>query len=178
MELRDPTAHAEVMALRNAGAALGRHLFEDGVMYASSEPCPMCLCACYWVRLPRLLFGATSYEASNWKLYELNGRFYRGRPKDGSIRDADIPSFLADLLEWQLDTHPDRKCSCRNEDAPWCPSIEYVFLTPAMPTTADRTTPPGSCGPPPTPGIQAGKDATAARPCRCSSTRVHRGPAS
>jgi len=66
----------------------------------------------------------------NWKLYELNGRFYRGRPKDGSIRDADIPPFLGDLLEWQLDTHPDRKCSCRNVDAPWCPGMEYVFLTP------------------------------------------------
>jgi pyrimidine deaminase RibD-like protein len=37
VELRDPTAHAEVMALRNAGTALGRHLFEDGVMYASSD---------------------------------------------------------------------------------------------------------------------------------------------
>src|SRR5690348_2704552 len=65
----------------------------------------------------------------HWKLYELNGRFYRGRPKDGSIRDADIPAFLADLLEWQIDTHPDRTCTCRNEDAPWCPGMEYVFLT-------------------------------------------------
>ncbi|RKN46350.1 nucleoside deaminase [Micromonospora endolithica] len=40
VELRDPTAHAEVMALRHAGSNLGRHLFEDGIMYASSEPCP------------------------------------------------------------------------------------------------------------------------------------------
>ena len=64
-----------------------------------------------------------------WKLYELNGRFYRGRPKDGSIRPADIPPFLAALLEWQIDEHPHRKCSCRNEDAPWCPGMEYVFLT-------------------------------------------------
>jgi integrase len=64
-----------------------------------------------------------------WKLYELNGRFYRGRPKDGSIRAADIPPFLAMLLEWQIDTHPNRKCSCRNEGAPWCPGMEYVFLT-------------------------------------------------
>jgi hypothetical protein len=53
----------------------------------------------------------------HWKLYELNGRFYRGRPKDGSIRDADIPSFLATLLEWQIETHPDRTCSCRNDAA-------------------------------------------------------------
>jgi guanine deaminase len=66
IELRDPTAHAEVMALRNAGAALGRHLFEDGVMYASSEPCPMCLTACYWARLPRLVFGATTNDVATY----------------------------------------------------------------------------------------------------------------
>jgi guanine deaminase len=71
VELRDPTAHAEVMALRNAGAALGRHLFEDGVMYASSEPCPMCLCACYWARLPRLVFGATSYDVATYGFEDL-----------------------------------------------------------------------------------------------------------
>jgi tRNA(Arg) A34 adenosine deaminase TadA len=71
VELRDPTAHAEVMALRNAGAALGRHLFEDGVMYASSEPCPMCLCACYWARLPRLVFAATSYDVAKFGFEDL-----------------------------------------------------------------------------------------------------------
>jgi tRNA(Arg) A34 adenosine deaminase TadA len=64
VELRDPTAHAEVMALRAAGEALGTHLFETGVMYCSSEPCPMCLAACYWARLPRLVFAATSYDVA------------------------------------------------------------------------------------------------------------------
>ncbi|SRR6266498_2143682 len=52
VELFDPTPHAEVMALRRAGVKLGRHLVEDGVLYASSEPCPMCLVACYWARIP------------------------------------------------------------------------------------------------------------------------------
>jgi guanine deaminase len=47
VELHDPTAHAEVMALRPAGARLDRYHFEDGVLYASSQPCPMCLAACY-----------------------------------------------------------------------------------------------------------------------------------
>lgn len=64
VELCDTTAHAEVMALRNAGARLRRHLFPDGVMYSSSEPCPMCLVACYWARLPRLVYGATSYDVA------------------------------------------------------------------------------------------------------------------
>jgi hypothetical protein len=65
----------------------------------------------------------------DWKLCELNGRFYRGRPKDGSIRDADIPPFLAGLLAWQIDRNRKRKCTCRNVQDPWCRGREYVFLT-------------------------------------------------
>jgi tRNA(Arg) A34 adenosine deaminase TadA len=64
VKLNDPTAHAEVMALRATGEVLGRHLFEDGVMYASSEPCPMCLVACYWARIPRLVYGASSHDVA------------------------------------------------------------------------------------------------------------------
>lgn len=75
VELQDPTAHAEVMALRDAGKRLGRHLMDDGVMYASSEPCPMCLTACYWARIPRLVYAANSHDVA------LNGfedlQFYR-----------------------------------------------------------------------------------------------------
>jgi guanine deaminase len=97
LELRDPTAHAEVMALRNAGAALGRHLFEDGVMYASSEPCPMCLCACYWARLPRLVFGATSYDVATFGFEDLQlyremsrsaeKRFLHEEAAEGTLRE-------------------------------------------------------------------------------------------
>ncbi|MFF0745645.1 nucleoside deaminase [Streptomyces sp. NPDC004111] len=75
VELRDPTAHAEVMALREAGAKLGRHLFEDGVMYASSEPCPMCLVACYWARIPRLVYAGTSTDVAVNGFEDL--QFYR-----------------------------------------------------------------------------------------------------
>ncbi|MGP2439697.1 nucleoside deaminase [Streptomyces sp. JW3] len=64
VERQDPTAHAEVMALRAAGAHLGRHLMEDAVMYSSSEPCPMCLTACYWARIPRLVYAATSHDVA------------------------------------------------------------------------------------------------------------------
>jgi len=81
-ELHDPTAHAEVMALRAAGEALGTHLFETGVLYSSSEPCPMCLTACYWARLPRVIFGATSRDVDKCGIEDL--QFYRelARPRD------------------------------------------------------------------------------------------------
>ncbi len=51
----------------------------------------------------------------SWKLYELNGRFYRGRPKDGSIRPADLPPFLAGMLANQVNMRA-RKCTCRNTE--------------------------------------------------------------
>jgi integrase len=65
-----------------------------------------------------------------WKLYELRGRFYFGRPKDGSIRPADLPSFLAELLTSHIAAHGSRMCTCRNPEPPWCPGDRYVFLGP------------------------------------------------
>jgi hypothetical protein len=76
--------------------------------------------------LPGCIHGQTMDIA--WKLYELEARFYRGRPKDGSIRTVDIPPFLDELLTWHLGTNTGRKCTCRNAEPPWCPGDEYVFL--------------------------------------------------
>jgi guanine deaminase len=71
VELRDPSAHAEVMALRAAGGALGRHVLEDCVLYSSSEPCPMCLAACYWAAVPRVVFAATSRDLAGYDFQDL-----------------------------------------------------------------------------------------------------------
>ena len=54
----DPTAHAEVVAIRNACRALGDFSLAGCEIYASCEPCPMCLGAVYWARLDRLWFAA------------------------------------------------------------------------------------------------------------------------
>jgi integrase len=66
----------------------------------------------------------------SWKLYELNGRFYRGRPKDGSIRTADLPSFLTEMLGRHLGVPTKRECTCHSAEPPWCPGDDYVFLGP------------------------------------------------
>jgi tRNA(Arg) A34 adenosine deaminase TadA len=71
VELLDPSAHAEIMALRSAATNLQRHLIGDGTLYSSSEPCPMCLTACYWARIPRLVFGATSYDVATYGFEDL-----------------------------------------------------------------------------------------------------------
>jgi tRNA(Arg) A34 adenosine deaminase TadA len=60
----DPTAHAEVIAIRAACQKLGVFGLQDCDLYTSCEPCPMCLGAIYWARLARVYFGSLASEAS------------------------------------------------------------------------------------------------------------------
>ena len=60
----DPTAHAEVVAIRNACKKLGTYQLNDCVIYTSCEPCPMCLGAIYWARPKRVVFANTRQEAA------------------------------------------------------------------------------------------------------------------
>ncbi|MBB5022057.1 deaminase [Desulfurispira natronophila] len=60
----DPTAHAEVMAIRNACQQLQSFHLGDCDIYASCEPCPMCLGAVYWARLRRVFYGASRCDAA------------------------------------------------------------------------------------------------------------------
>ena len=63
-ELRsDPTAHAEMIALREAARALGSWRVLDAVMYVTLEPCAMCAGAIVLARVPRVLYGATDAKA-------------------------------------------------------------------------------------------------------------------
>jgi len=60
----DPTAHAEVVALRAAATALGRFDLRGCVLYSSCEPCPMCLGAAHWSRVERVVFAADRHDAA------------------------------------------------------------------------------------------------------------------
>jgi tRNA(Arg) A34 adenosine deaminase TadA len=60
----DPTAHAEVVAIRAACAALGRFDLSGCEIYTSCEPCPMCLSAIYWARLGRVYYGNGRADAA------------------------------------------------------------------------------------------------------------------
>ena len=59
----DPTAHAEVMAIRNACTKLGTFQLTDCTIYSSCEPCPMCLSALYWAGVKRICYGNTKDDA-------------------------------------------------------------------------------------------------------------------
>ena len=62
--LGDPTAHAEVQAIRDACARLGTYRLDRCDLYASCEPCPMCLGAIYWARLRTVYFAGTRTDAA------------------------------------------------------------------------------------------------------------------
>lgn len=61
----DPTAHAEIIAIRNACKALNDFQLTDCEIYTSCEPCPMCLGAIYWARPKKIYFAATREDAAN-----------------------------------------------------------------------------------------------------------------
>ncbi|MGD0500730.1 MAG: nucleoside deaminase [Bryobacteraceae bacterium] len=60
----DPTAHAEIVAIREACRALGDFRLTGCDVYSSCEPCPMCLGALYWARPARIFFAATRHDAA------------------------------------------------------------------------------------------------------------------
>lgn len=60
----DPTAHAEVVAIRTAAAEAGTFSLEGCVLYTSCEPCPMCLASAYWARMERIVFAADRFDAA------------------------------------------------------------------------------------------------------------------
>ena len=60
----DPTAHAEVSAIREACLKLGTFDLSGCVLYTSCEPCPMCLGAIYWAHIDKIFYGANQHDAA------------------------------------------------------------------------------------------------------------------
>jgi tRNA(Arg) A34 adenosine deaminase TadA len=63
-ETNDPTAHAEIVAIREAANKLGSFELQGCEIYASCEPCPMCLGAIYWAKIDSLYYAATKDDAA------------------------------------------------------------------------------------------------------------------
>lgn len=106
---KDPTAHAEVVAIRRACEKLGAFDLSGCVIYASCEPCPMCLGAIWWARLDRVYYAATSADAERHGFDDAH--FYRemSLPADARrvpmIRIPDEEATRA-FLEWNA--RPDK----------------------------------------------------------------------
>lgn len=59
----DPTAHAEIVAIRDACKNIGFFDLSGSVLYATCEPCPMCLAAIYWAGIKEVIYGSTRFQA-------------------------------------------------------------------------------------------------------------------
>ena len=101
----DPTAHAEIVAIRAACGALGTFQLSGCTLYTSCEPCPMCLAAIYWARIERIVFAAGRQDAADagfddGLLYDEVTRVpaERSVPAEQCLRDEALAAFHA----WRL----------------------------------------------------------------------------
>ncbi len=63
--INDPTAHAEIVAIRDACSNLNTYILNDCVLYSNCEPCPMCLGAIYWARIKAIYYSSTREDAKH-----------------------------------------------------------------------------------------------------------------
>lgn len=90
----DPTAHAEIVALREACRRLGAFQLDGCTIYTSCEPCPMCLGAIYWARPAKVFFGCTRDDAAR---IGFDDRFiYEEIEKPLDERGMEISNLLRD----------------------------------------------------------------------------------
>lgn len=90
----DPTAHAEVNAIRMACRKLGTFDLSGCEIYASCEPCPMCLAAIYWARIDKLYYANTKADADNIGFSD--NFIYEEFAKPESLRSIKVTAMLRD----------------------------------------------------------------------------------
>lgn len=108
----DPTAHAEVQAIRAACRALGEFSLAGATLYTSCEPCPLCVSASLWARLDRVVFAADRHEAArggfdDLEFYELFARdrsswptAVQGLPMEASAEPFDAWLVKSDRTDY------------------------------------------------------------------------------
>lgn len=102
----DPTAHAEVVAIRNACEKLGTYQLNNCEIYTSCEPCPMCLGAIYWARPIRVIYANTKQEAAaidfddNFIYNEINSKPGDRRIPFIHFPHADAKKVFEDWKAW------------------------------------------------------------------------------
>lgn len=96
----DPTAHAEVVAIRDACSNLGTFSLAGCQIYSSCEPCPLCLAAVYWARMDQLYYAATRDDAAAVGFDD--GLFYEELAKDPEDRSIRTVQCLRDEAQAAL----------------------------------------------------------------------------
>ncbi len=103
----DPTAHAEVTAIRNACTQLDTFDLSGATLYTSCEPCPMCLASALWARIDRVFYAADRHDAASvgfddavfYEYFENNNRELMPVSKL-EIADPDAPAILEPFNTW------------------------------------------------------------------------------
>lgn len=106
----DPTAHAEIVALRRAALKLGTHDLSGCRCYATCEPCPMCASAIHWAKIREVFFGASIEDARRAGFSEIDltpEQIYHRTEEDFVVRSAVLRSDCVQLFEEWL-ARPDR----------------------------------------------------------------------
>jgi tRNA(Arg) A34 adenosine deaminase TadA len=100
----DPTAHAEIVAIREACGTINNFNLSNSEIYTSCEPCPMCLSAIYWARINKIYYANTRHDAANINFDD--DFLYQEIPKD--IKDRQVPMIqcchndaIEVFKEWQ-----------------------------------------------------------------------------
>jgi len=89
----DPTAHAEMQAIRGAAKALSSRWLTGCTLYSSAEPCPMCLAACYWADIGRIVFAVSSKRTAELGIGDLIVRKeICGEPSSRTIQVDHLPA--------------------------------------------------------------------------------------
>jgi len=142
----DPTAHAEMVALRQAAKALGNYRLDDCELFVTLEPCAMCVGAILHARLKRVVFGTTDPKtgaAGSVINLPAESRLNHQTAVEGGVRAADCAALLQDFfkarrLEARMTHHPLREDALRTPpeafehlpDYPWAP--HYLSDLPAL----------------------------------------------
>ena len=101
-QLRDPTAHAEMIAITQAAGVLGDWRLEDCTLYVTLEPCPMCAGASVLARIPRVVYGAADPKAgAAHTLYHLldDGRLNHRADVTGGVLTDECGAILSRFFE-------------------------------------------------------------------------------
>lgn len=104
LKTNDPTAHAEITAIREACKLLNTFDLSDCEIYTSCEPCPMCLSACYWANLSKIYYSNTRKDAENigFKDNFIYEELSTALEKTNSrLIKIDLPEALIPFEEWQ-----------------------------------------------------------------------------
>lgn len=109
--LKDPTAHAEVIVLREAAARLDRWRLDDCTLVVTLEPCPMCAGAIVMARIPRLVFGAWNDDygaaGSRWDLVR-DRRLNHQTEVISGVRAPECGAMVREFLESRRPSQEDR----------------------------------------------------------------------